>query len=185
MFAAAAVAAGVAIAILVRITEFHPILPWLDDDSGALNCDDNEECTNDITILGSCLHLEANYGNACNDECLATGGTCYKGKCSGSCLGECTVSGDCPKLVAQNTLAVNVTGVCSPYFMCTYAIVATMPYTSNVTDIDQPLYQDACFSQLGSVTYKDCLEVTIPSFSSGFMNCVFDFLCASGLPVAV
>jgi hypothetical protein len=78
-------------------------------DASCGNCDDENGCTTDSCVNGTCTHTDVANGTVCSDgNACTTNDTCTTGKCGGLAV-VCTASDQCHQAGTCNTS----TGVCS------------------------------------------------------------------------
>ncbi len=168
--AVALAAAGLATSVHAD-NDLHKCLKCPKNDTG---CSDGNPCTQDVLINGGCQHYDSPNNAACDTNCLvADTGVCSGGACTGTCLGNCVSSGDCPSIDGY----VSTSNATCPDGGCMYTLSYLLPTAFNATcTTDSAALKEICKIGL-STTYVDCLQVDIGCDTAGYFTCIFSFAC--------
>lgn len=181
---------GVVVLILLAI-QFSGSY-YTTDLNESTKCSDGNPCTEDfVDDEGTCRHYDYELGTVCTNACYSnpagTDSVCVPGtppSCVGTtCLGACTTTANCPTLVNLAAGYANYTAAFCHSSECIYSVTVNRPdnfAASNGTayGVQQKLFTDACWEKLGTPTYSECLDLTIPAITAYTYTCLFTFACA-------
>jgi N-acetylneuraminic acid mutarotase len=117
------------------------------NDASCGNCDDDNPCTTDSCVSGTCTHTAVANGTSCNDgNACTTGDMCTAGVCGGTAV-SCTASdschlagtcnpstGICSNPTASDGTACNDGNACTTSDVCTAGVCGGTAVTCPATD---------------------------------------------------
>lgn len=138
-------------------------------------CADKNPCTEDLAWRGGCLNINEHDGKECASVCLAEEDAqqCMAGQCSGTCLGECEVVGDCPNVTLLGTPQAEE----CQNSVCLWS--TNLP--SGVVAGSEQFNKDQCDAYIAaSNVVAECLvsNAVVDTLANEITSCNYHFACA-------